>query len=76
MSNEKQSILKTYEDEIMEIENKLTQLENYRFMEQTRASYDGALSTNIQKLRGMIKDLLKKIDKDLPSDSDKVADLF
>jgi len=71
-----ESIIKKYSHEIQDIANKLTQLENNRIYEITGARMDGSLSTNIQQLKKMIAQLLRKIDNKAPSVDDELASLF
>ncbi len=68
------SILKIYGAEITEIGNKLNQLERSRVYEISGARMDGYLSTNINELRGMIDDLLCKIDSGEKGTSEKLAE--
>ena len=50
-----------YSHEILDIRNKLNQLENGRIYELSDAKMDGYLATNISELRELIIDLLYKI---------------
>ena len=50
-----------YSHEILDIRNKLNQLENGRIYELSGAKMDGYLATNISELRELIIDLLYKI---------------
>ena len=54
-------ISKSYSHELNKIRNKLKQLEDGRVYELSGAKMDGFLSTNIAQLRGMIAELLNKI---------------
>jgi hypothetical protein len=76
MSEQKLGITKKYSREILDIENKLRDLENNRVYELSRVKMDGSLATNAQQLRKMIKDLLFKIDNQIPSINDELAPLF
>ena len=62
-----------YSSEISDIKNKLNQLEKGRIYELTGAKMDGYLSTNIEKLRESISDLLYKIEFNKESMNEKVA---
>lgn len=55
-------VIKKYEHEILNIKNKLNQLENGRVYEITNAKMDGYLAKNIEQLRDMLTDLLYKIE--------------
>lgn len=55
------SIKDEYSHELLDIQNKLSQIEKGRVLELSRANMDGSLSHNIQQLREMIADLLGKI---------------
>ncbi|AEN89691.1 MULTISPECIES: hypothetical protein [Priestia] len=74
--SEKLGITKIYSQEILEIGNKLKDLENRRVYELSGAQMDGYLSTNVIKLRKMIKDLIIKIDNQDPSATDELDELF
>lgn len=74
--SEKLGITKRYSQEILDIANKLRDLENNRVYELSGAKMDGSLSTNAQQLRTMIKELLRKIDNQSPSIDDEMAELF
>ncbi|KZR56954.1 hypothetical protein [Pseudobacillus badius] len=76
MSENKQSILERYSQEIQDIMNQLTDLENNRYYENTGHRQDGSVSTNAQQLKKKIKELLIKIEKQSPSDLDQMAELF
>ncbi|MCR5754204.1 MAG: hypothetical protein K6G30_05225 [Acetatifactor sp.] len=55
-----------YGQEIINIQNKLNQLERGRIYDLTGAQMDGYLSTNVEQLRKMIGDLLGKIQDGSP----------
>ena len=52
MSEKKIDITQKYNREILEIKNKLNQLEQGRIYELSRAQMDGYLATNIGQLKG------------------------
>lgn len=54
-------ISKEFSHELLEIGNKLNQLERGRIYELSGATMDGYLATNIDQLRKMIGELLTKI---------------
>ena len=60
-----------YSVEILDIKNKLNQLEKGRIYELTHAKMDGYLSTNIEQLRESINDLLYKIEYNKESANEK-----
>lgn len=62
-----------YNFEILDIKNKLNQLEKGRIYELTGAKMDGYLSTNIEQLRASINDLLYKIEYNKESTDEKIA---
>ncbi len=62
-----------YNFEILDIKNKLNQLEKGRIYELTGAKMDGYLSTNIEQLRASIDDLLYKIEYNKESTDEKIA---
>lgn len=76
MGEQRLGITEKYSREIQDIVNKLNELENGRIYENTQAKMDGSLATNIQQLRKMISELLSKIDNQLPSVNDELAQLF
>ncbi|GAJ39828.1 MULTISPECIES: hypothetical protein [Anoxybacillaceae] len=76
MSEQKLGITEKYSQEILEIENKLRDLENNRVYELSHVKMDGSLATNARQLREMIRKLLYKIDNQLPSINDELASLF
>ena len=51
-----------YRQELLDIKNKLNQLENDRYYEKSGVKMDDYLATNIQDLRRSIADLLYKIE--------------
>lgn len=65
-----------YSTEVLEINNKLKQLENGRILELSRANMDGSLAHNIQSLREMLNDLFNKIEYGKDSIGDEIATLF
>ncbi len=65
-----------YGHEILDIKNKLRQLESGRVYELSKAHMDGYLATNIEQLRGMIKELICKIEYGQDSINDKIAEVF
>ncbi|WP_242295014.1 hypothetical protein [Bacillus cereus group sp. BfR-BA-01381] len=65
-----------YSTEVLEINNKLKQLENGRILEISRANMDGSLAHNIQSLREMLNDLFSKIEYGKDSIDDEIATLF
>lgn len=76
MSEQKLGITEKYSQEILEIENKLRDLENNRVYELSHVKMDGYLATNARQLREMIRKLLYKIDNQLPSINDELDQLF
>lgn len=76
MNKEKLGITKKYSREIQDILNKLSDLENGRIYELTKAQMDGYLATNIVQLRKMFKELISKIDNQEPSINDELGALF
>ena len=62
-----------YSVEILDIKNKLNQLEKGRIYELTHAKMDGYLSTNIEQLRESINDLLYKIEYNKESTNEKIS---
>ena len=65
-----------YSAEILNIKNKLNQLEKGRVYELTGAKMDGYLSTNIEQLRESINDLLYKIEFNKESINERVSREF
>lgn len=76
MSENQVNIAEVYKLEILEIADKLNQLEQGRFYENTKAAMDGSLSTNVQNLRSMLNDLFNKIQYGKESNIDKLSDIF
>lgn len=60
--DKKVDVIKKYEHEILNIKNKLNQLEDGKVYEITNAKMDGYLAKNIEQLRDMLTDLLYKIE--------------
>ena len=71
--DKKVDVINKYDNEIMEIKNKLNQLEKCRVYELTNAKMDGYLSTNIEQLRDMIADLLYKIEYGKESIGERIS---
>ena len=67
-------ISERYSTELLEIENKLNQLERGRIYELSRAQMDGYLSTNINQLKDMLNDLLGKIQNDKQGQEEKMLE--
>lgn len=65
-----------YSAEILNIKNKLNQLEKGCIYELTGAKMDGYLSTNIEQLRESINDLLYKIEFNKESINERVSREF
>ncbi|MFY0147721.1 MULTISPECIES: hypothetical protein [Bacillus cereus group] len=66
-----------YSTEVLEISNKLKQLENGRVQEISNVGMDGSLANNIQSLRKMLNDLFNKIEYGKESINDaEIATLF
>lgn len=65
-----------YRHEILDIKNKLQQLEDGRIYDLTKAQMDGYLSTNIVQLRKMIVELLYKIQYSEDSISEELGKAF
>ena len=72
MSKLSYKISERYSAELLEIENKLNQLERGRIYELSRAQMDGYLSTNINQLKDMLNDLLGKIQNDKQGQEEKM----
>lgn len=66
-------ITNKYSHEILDIANKLNQLEKGRIYELSGAQMDGYLSTNIKQLKEMITDLLIKIENGDDSIKDRLT---
>lgn len=62
-----------YNAEILNIKNKLNQLEKGRIYELTGAKMDGSLTNNIEQLRESINDLLYKIEFNKESINEKIS---
>lgn len=75
MQNNKE-ITNKYSHEILEIANKLNQLEHGRIYELSGAQMDGYLATNIKQLKEMNTDLLTKIDSGDDSIKDKLSKIL
>ncbi|SDM60946.1 hypothetical protein SAMN04488137_1008 [Fictibacillus solisalsi] len=67
-------ITERYSREILDIKNKLHDLESGRIYELTSSRMDGYLATNIIELKKMIADLIFKIDTDSPSENEKLVE--
>lgn len=65
-----------YSRELMEIKNKLNQLEKGRIYDLTNSQMDGYLSTNVEQLREMIEDLIYKIEHDEESLDERLKKAF
>lgn len=65
-------VIKKYNYELINIKNKLNQLEKGRVYELTNAKMDGYLDRNIKELKEMIADLLYKIEYGEESTSEEV----
>lgn len=74
MAEKKIDIANTYVREISEIKYKLQLLEGGYIYEFTNAQCDGALATNVSKLKEMLNDLFRKIE--YGDDSDTMNDIF
>lgn len=74
--DKKVDVRNKYDGELMEIKNKLNQLEKGRIYDLTNAQMDGYLSTNIEQLREMIEDLIYKIEYDVESVKEKLRKSF
>lgn len=70
------SIKEEYDHELLEIQNKLTQIENGRVLELSHANGDGSLSHNVGQLRKMISSLLNKIQNGKDGTDTEIAKLF
>lgn len=76
MSEKKVDVSQRYRHEILDIKNKLQQLEDGRIYEFTKAQMDGYLSTNIGQLKKMISELLYKIEYDKDSINEELGKAF
>ena len=65
-----------YNHELLEIKNKLSQLENGRIYELSNAQMDGYLSTNVKQLEKMIAKLIYKIEYGKDSVDDQFSEIF
>ena len=65
-----------YSVELMNINNKLNQLEKDRIYDLTNAQMDGYLSTNIEQLREMIEDLIYKVEYYGESDNERLRKAY
>ena len=65
-----------YSHELLEIKNKLSQLENGRVYEFSKAQMDGYLATNVKQLEKMIAKLLYKIEYGKDSVEDQFSEIF
>jgi len=74
--DKKVGIKNKYRSELMQIKNKLNQLEKGRVYDLTKAQMDGYLSTNIEQLRDMLEDLIYKIEYDKESIDEKVRKAY
>lgn len=69
-------ISKEFFHELLEIGNKLNQLERGRIYELSGATMDGYLATNIDQLRKMIGELLTKIQEGKDGTATVLADII
>ncbi len=76
MSEIKTDVSQRYRHEILDIRNKLQQLEDGRIYEISKAKMDGYLSTNIGLLKKMISELLYKIEYGEDSISEELGKAF
>lgn len=76
MPEKKIDITQKYNREILEIKNKLNQLEQGRIYELSRAQMDGYLATNIGQLKRMIAELIYKVEYGEESIEDNLRDIF
>ena len=74
MSKLDYEISKRYSREVLNISNKLNQLEHDKIYELSHAKMDGYLSTNIRQLKDMINDLLDKIQNDKQSEDEEIRE--
>lgn len=65
-----------YNHELLEIKNKLSQLENGRIYELSNAQMDGYLSTNVKQLEKMIAELIYEIEYGKDSVEDQFSEIF
>lgn len=76
MNNKIIDVKGKYQEEINNISNLLNELENGRIYEFTGASMDGRLQTKIGKLRGLLDNLINKIEYGKDSERDLIAECF
>ncbi len=74
--DKKVDITGKYKQEILDIKNKLNQLDKGRVYEISDIKTDGYLSTNIEKLRRMIVGLIYKIEYGEDSEVEKLREAF
>ncbi len=74
--NKKVDVRNKYTRELLNIKNKLNQLEKGRIYDLTNAQMDGYLSTNIKQLREMMEDLIYKIEYDEESDGERLRKVY
>ncbi|MED2974279.1 hypothetical protein P4361_18780 [Fictibacillus sp. B-59209] len=67
-------ITERFSREILDLRNKLMDLENGKIYEFTCSRMDGYLATNVHQLRKMIADLIVKIDTNSPSTNEKLVE--
>lgn len=65
-----------YNHELLEIKNKLSQLENGRIYELSNAQMDVYLSTNVKQLEKMIAKLIYEIEYGKDSVEDQFSEIF
>ncbi len=74
--DKKVDVRNKYTRELLNIKNKLNQLEKGRIYDLTNAQMDGYLSTNIKQLREMMEDLIYKIEYDEESDGERLRKVY
>lgn len=74
--DKKVDVKNKYIREIMDIRNKLNQLEKGRVYDLTKIQTDGYLSTNIHQLKEMLNDLINKIEYDEESANEKLKKVY
>jgi tRNA uridine 5-carbamoylmethylation protein Kti12 len=74
--DKKVDVINKYNQEILDIKNKLNKLERGRVYELSNVQMDGYLATNIEQLRRMIRELIYKIEYGQESISDKISEAF
>jgi hypothetical protein len=72
--DKKVDVTNKYNHEILDIKDKLRQLENGRVYELSKAQIDGYLATNVAQLRRMIAELIYKIEYGKDSISDELSE--